>query len=143
MGIEIKAIITATCDKCGKQERIKEIERNAAKLPDGWMNVSDQGLFCEECYKKYEEEKKKKNDNVFNNTGNYITQRLKKIITESDDHTLTLEDALEFIEFYGLRNLFNIQGDMQYVGMIACEVLDRAIENGEIMICKNALKHKE
>lgn len=153
MGIEIKANITATCDKCGKQERIREADRNAVKLPDGWMNVSDQGIFCKECYKKYEEEQKKKDDESYDlDDDKSFIKNLDKKIMNRENHTLDLDDVLECIERFGIYKFFypdinsfdsDMISEMEFVSSFAMEALDRALNNGEIMICKNALKHKE
>ena len=48
--------------------------------------------------------------------GYEYTRRLKAEIAKSPTHTLTLQDALDYISFYGLRNLFNATGDMRFVG---------------------------
>lgn len=59
--------------------------------------------------------------------GYEYTRQLKTKIAESPTHTLTLHDALDYISFYGLRNLFNAQGDMRFVGQVAIDTLDRAL----------------
>ena len=64
--------------------------------------------------------------------GYKYTRQLKAKITESSTHTLDLGDAIAFIGFYGLRNLFNAQGDIRFVGQVAIDVLDKAISNNEI-----------
>ena len=60
------------------------------------------------------------------------TRQLKAKIAESPTHTLDLGDAIAFIGFYGLRNLFSAQGDIRFVGQVAIDVLDKAISNNEI-----------
>lgn len=64
--------------------------------------------------------------------GYEYTRQLKAKIAESPTHTLNLNDAIDFIRFYGLRNLFNAQGDIRFVGQVAIDVLDRAISDNEI-----------
>ena len=64
--------------------------------------------------------------------GYEYTRQLKAKITKSSTHTLDLGDAIAFIKFYGLRNLFNAQGDIRFVGQVAIDVLDRAISENEI-----------
>ncbi len=65
-------------------------------------------------------------------TGYEYTRRLKTRIAESPTHTLDLSDAIDFISFYGLRNLFNAVGDIRFVGQVAIDVLDKAISDNEI-----------
>lgn len=65
-------------------------------------------------------------------SGYEYTRQLKAKITESPTHTLDLSDSIAFIRFYGLRNLFNAQGDIRFVGQVAIDVLDRAISENEI-----------
>lgn len=64
--------------------------------------------------------------------GYEYTWQLKAKIAESPTHTLDLGDAIDFISFYGLRNLFNAQGDIRFVGQVAIDVLDKAITYNEI-----------
>lgn len=64
--------------------------------------------------------------------GYEYTRQLKTKIAESPTHTLDLSDAIAFIKFYGLRNLFNAQGDIRFVGQVAIDVLDKAISNNEV-----------
>lgn len=59
--------------------------------------------------------------------GYEYTRRLKAEIAKSPTHTLTLHDALDYISFYGLRNLFNATGDMRFVGQVAIDTLDKAL----------------
>ena len=59
--------------------------------------------------------------------GYEYTRRLKAKIAKSPTHTLTLQDALDYISFYGLRNLFNATGDMRFVGQVAIDTLDKAL----------------
>lgn len=64
--------------------------------------------------------------------GYEYTRQLKAKIAESPTHTLDLGDAIDFISFYGLRNLFNAQGDIRFVGQVAIDVLDKAITYNEV-----------
>lgn len=66
--------------------------------------------------------------------GYEYTQRLKEKIALSPTHTLDLSNAIAFIKLYGLRNLWNAQGDMRFVGQVAIDVLDKAISSGECEI---------
>ena len=59
--------------------------------------------------------------------GYEYTRQLKAKIAKSPTHTLTLHDALDYIRFYGLRNLFNATGDMRFVGQVAIDTLDKAL----------------
>lgn len=59
--------------------------------------------------------------------GYEYTKMLKDRIRERTDHTLTLQEAVDYIRFYGLRNLFNASGDIRFVGQVAIDVLDKAI----------------
>lgn len=64
--------------------------------------------------------------------GYEYTRQLKVKLAKSPTHTLDLSDAIAFIRFYGLRNLFNAQGDIRFVGQVAIDVLDRVISENEI-----------
>ena len=66
--------------------------------------------------------------------GYEYARQLKTKISESLTHTLELSDAVAFIKFYGLRNLWNAQGDMRFVGQVAIDVLDKALSNGDCEI---------
>lgn len=59
--------------------------------------------------------------------GYEYTRRLKAEIAKSPTHTLTLHNALDYIRFYELRNLFNAAGDMRFVGQVAIDTLDKAL----------------
>ena len=63
----------------------------------------------------------------------YVRQ-LKAKIAESPTHTLDLSDAIAYIKLYGLRNLISAQGDMRFVGQVAIDVLDKALQTGECEI---------
>ena len=55
---------------------------------------------------------------------------------ESENHTLSLRDACDYVEFYGLRDLINAQGKIRIVGHAAIDAIDRAIQDGRIaFIC--------
>ena len=59
---------------------------------------------------------------------------------EHEKHTLSLHDACDYVQFYGLRELFNAQGKIRIVGHAAIDVIDKAIQNGEIaFICNTDL----
>lgn len=70
----------------------------------------------------------------------YVKQ-LKAKITESPTHSLSLQDSLDFIKFYGLRNLIGSSGDMRFVGQVAIDVLDKALSD-ELIISKDDLEQK-
>lgn len=65
-------------------------------------------------------------------TGYEYTRQFKAKIAESPTHSLSLREALDYINFYGLRNLFDATGDIRFVGQVAIDVLDKALSNGEI-----------
>lgn len=64
--------------------------------------------------------------------GYEYTKMLKDRIRERADHTLTLQESVDYIRFYGLMNLFNASGDIRFVGQVAIDVLDRAIYYNKI-----------
>lgn len=64
--------------------------------------------------------------------GYEYTRQLKAKIAESQTHTLDVSDAIAFISFYGLRDLFNAEGDIGFVGHVAIDVFDKAITYNEI-----------
>ena len=64
--------------------------------------------------------------------GYEYTRQLMAKIDESPTHTLDLKDAIAFISFYGLRHLFNAEGNIGFVGQVAIDVLDKAITYNEI-----------
>lgn len=66
--------------------------------------------------------------------GYELTEKLYHKIGQSPSHTLPLEDALMYIEFYGLNNLMIANGRMRIVGQVAIDVLDKAISSGLIKI---------
>ena len=59
--------------------------------------------------------------------GYYYTRMLKQKIAEDLDHQLSLQDAIEYIRFYGIRGILAAQGDIRFVGQVAIDVLDRAL----------------
>ena len=72
--------------------------------------------------------------------GYEYTRQLKAKIAESPTHTLTLQDALNYISFYGLRNLFNASGDMKFVGQVAIDTLDRALSGYDSKVRINIIE---
>ena len=64
--------------------------------------------------------------------GYEYTKMLKDRIRERADHSLTLQESVDYIRFYGLMNLFNASGDIRFVGQVAIDVLDRAIYYNKI-----------
>jgi len=64
--------------------------------------------------------------------GYEYTRQLMAKIDASPTHTLDLKDAIAFISFYGLRHLFNAEGNIGFVGQVAIDVLDKAITYNEI-----------
>ena len=72
--------------------------------------------------------------------GYEYTRQLKAKIAESPTHTLTLQDALDYIRFYGLRNLFNASGDMRFVGQVAIDTLDRALSGYDSKVRINIIE---
>ena len=72
--------------------------------------------------------------------GYEYTRQLKTKIAESPTHTLTLQDALDYISFYGLRNLFNASGDMRFVGQVAIDTLDRALSGYDSKVRINIIE---
>lgn len=72
--------------------------------------------------------------------GYEYTRQLKAKIAESPTHTLTLQDALDYISFYGLRNLFNASGDMRFVGQVAIDTLDRALSGYDSKVRINIIE---
>ena len=65
---------------------------------------------------------KKENEN-----GYEYTERLFNKINKNPKHTLPLREAVDYIKFYGLINLFNAHGKKLIVGRIAIERLDKAL----------------
>ena len=72
--------------------------------------------------------------------GYEYTRRLKAEIAKSPTHTLTLHDALDYIRFYGLRNLFNATGDMRFVGQVAIDTLDKALSGYDSKVRINIIE---
>ena len=64
--------------------------------------------------------------------GYEYTRQLMAKIDASPTHTLDISDAIAFISFYGLRNLFNAEGNIGFVGQVAIDVLDKAITYNEM-----------
>lgn len=65
---------------------------------------------------------KKENEN-----GYEYTERLFKMIGKNPKHTLPLQEAVDYIKFYGLRNLMGAEGQIGFVGRVAIDRLDHAL----------------
>lgn len=59
--------------------------------------------------------------------GYCYTRMLKQKIAEDLDQRLNLQDAIEYIRFYGIRGILDAQGDIQFVGQAAIDALDRGL----------------
>ena len=59
--------------------------------------------------------------------GYYYTRMLKQKIAEDLDQRLSLQDAIEYIRFYGIRGILAAQGDVRFVGQAAIDALDRGL----------------
>lgn len=55
------------------------------------------------------------------------TRVLKQKISEDIDHRLSLQDAIAYLRFYGIRGVLAAQGDIQFVGQSAIDALDRGL----------------
>lgn len=55
------------------------------------------------------------------------TRMLKQKISEDLDQRLSLQDAIAYVRFYGIRGVLAAQGDIQFVGQAAIEALDRGL----------------
>ena len=62
------------------------------------------------------------------------TRHLMEKIKNSPDHTLSLQDAVEYMRFYGLRNLISAQGNVRFVGQAAIDAFDKALESDKCVI---------
>ena len=62
------------------------------------------------------------------------TRHLMEKIKNSPDHTLSLQDAIEYMKFYGLRNLISAQGNVRFVGQAAIDAFDKALESNKCVI---------
>ena len=62
-----------------------------------------------------------------NEDGYEYCERLYRMITKDKKHTLPLDEAVDFISFYGLRHLFFARGTQGLVGKVAIERLDHAL----------------
>lgn len=60
-------------------------------------------------------------------SGYEYTERLYKMIVKNPKHTLPLQEAVDYIKFYGLRNLFIAHGSKGYIGKVAIDRLDKAL----------------
>lgn len=61
--------------------------------------------------------------------GYYYTRMLKQKIAEDSDQRLSLQDAIEYIRFYGIRGILAAQGDIRFVGQAAIDALDRGLSS--------------
>lgn len=59
--------------------------------------------------------------------GYCYTRMLKQKIAEDLDQRLSLQDAIEYIRFYGIRGILAAQGDIRFVGQAAIDALDRGL----------------
>lgn len=55
------------------------------------------------------------------------TRRLKQKISTDLDQRLSLQDAIAYLRFYGIRGVLAAQGDIQFVGQAAIDALDRGL----------------
>lgn len=62
-----------------------------------------------------------------NEDGYAYTDRLFKMIGKSPKHELPLEEAVDYIKFYGLKDLMIAQGRIGFVGAVAIERLNKAL----------------
>ena len=59
--------------------------------------------------------------------GYYYTRMLKQKIAEELDQRLSLQDAIAYLRFYGIRGVLAAQGDIRFVGQAAIDALDRGL----------------
>lgn len=59
--------------------------------------------------------------------GYYYTRMLKQKIAEDLDQRLSLQDAIAYLRFYGIRGVLAAQGDIHFVGQAAIDALDRGL----------------
>lgn len=64
------------------------------------------------------------------------TNKLYNKIKKNPRHTLPLEDAVNYIRFFGLINLMNSVGQMGCVGNAAIKRIDKAFRDGYILTKK-------
>ena len=69
--------------------------------------------------------------------GYAYTKMLKQKIENDANHSLSLQDAVEYLRFYGIRGVFSAQGDIRFVGQVAIDVLDRALSADSCTITWN------
>lgn len=55
------------------------------------------------------------------------TRMLKQKISTDLDQRLSLQDAIAYLRFYGIRGVLAAQGDIQFVGQAAIDALDRGL----------------
>jgi len=60
-------------------------------------------------------------------SGYEYTDRLFKMIGKNPKHTLPLQEAVDYIKFYGLNDLLIAQGRIGIVGKAAIDRLDKAL----------------
>ena len=61
--------------------------------------------------------------------GYYYTRILKQKIAEDSDQRLSLQDAIAYLRFYGIRGVLAAQGDIRFVGQAAIDALDRGLSS--------------
>lgn len=59
-----------------------------------------------------------------NEDGYEYCERLYKMIMRNKKHTLPLDEAVDFISYYGLKYLFFASGKIGFIGKIAIDRLD-------------------
>lgn len=69
--------------------------------------------------------------------GYAYTKMLKQKIENDANHSLSLQDAIEYLRFYGIRGVFAAQGDIRFVGQVAIDVLDGALSADNCTITWN------
>lgn len=62
-----------------------------------------------------------------NEDGYEYTDRLFKMIGNHPEHSLPLQEAVDYIKFYGLKGLLQAQGRIGFVGQAAIDRLDKAL----------------
>lgn len=66
--------------------------------------------------------------------GYRYTECLMEKIKNDPNHTLSLQDAVEYMRFYGLRNLISAQGKIRFVGQVALDAFDKALQFDKCVI---------
>lgn len=62
-----------------------------------------------------------------NEDGYAYTDRLFKMIGEDANYELPLEEAVDYIKFYGLKDLMIAEGRIGFVGAVAMDRLNKAL----------------